>query len=49
MFSFLLYFVGLVMFSVAAGSATNTATGFMILGGGLILSAMVTYLNGPKK
>ncbi len=45
----MLYFVGLVIFSIAAGSVTTSATGFMILGGGLIVAAMVNYLDGRGK
>ena len=45
----MLYFVGLIIFSIAAGSATTTANGFMILGGGFIIAAIVNYLDSPKK
>ena len=49
----MMYFVGLVIVSIAIGSLYTAPLGFMVLGGGLVIAgtvdSLIKYLNGPKK
>ena len=43
-----MYFVGLIIVSMAMGCLTQAAVGWLIFGCGLICAAMLQYLNGGR-
>ena len=44
-----MYWIGLVILSLAIGTATTSPMGFLVLGLGCMGAGILAYLNGGKK